>query len=172
MTLYDSIEIHGQAVWGIFAFAIVTVAMLVLITAPYGRHVRTGWGPEISSRLGWILMESPAVVLFFSIYMGGDHRAELVPMILLSMWMLHYVHRTFIFPFRLRIGGKTMPVLIAAIAIGFNSLNAYVNARWISHFGGVWDRVVDRSEVPRRGIGVHARLDHQHSRRHGAHQPA
>lgn len=133
--MYDSPELHQTAVWGIFAFAVITVVMLVLVTAPYGRHVRAGWGPQIPSRLGWILMESPAVVLFFSIYMSGEHRASLVPMVLLSMWMLHYVHRTFVFPFRMRISGKSIPVLIAGIAIVFNSLNAYVNSRWISHFG-------------------------------------
>ena len=116
--------------------AALTFIALIFITAPYGRHHKPGrWGPVIPARLGWILMESPAVVVFAAIFAMGDHSAGLAPLVLLCMWQWHYIHRTFIFPFRMRSEGKTMPVLVAALAVCFNVLNAYVNARWISHFG-------------------------------------
>lgn len=121
-----------------FVLAAVTLAVLSFIAAPYGRH-REGsalpQGPLIPSRLGWILMESPAVLVYIVIFAQGEHRADLVPLLLLGMWQLHYVHRTFIFPFRLRASGKKMPLYVALLAVGFNLLNAYVNARWISHLG-------------------------------------
>ncbi|MCB9598350.1 MAG: DUF1295 domain-containing protein [Sandaracinaceae bacterium] len=115
--------------------AIPTLAALLWISAPYGRHARGGWGPTIPARVGWILMELPASALFAVIFFLGDHSQQLVPLVLLGAWQVHYVHRTFIFPFRLREGGKRMPLSIPGIAIVFNSLNAYVNARWISHVG-------------------------------------
>ena len=35
----------------------------------------------------------------------------------------------------MRTAGKYMPVLVVFLAIAFNSLNAYLNARWISELG-------------------------------------
>jgi steroid 5-alpha-reductase/3-oxo-5-alpha-steroid 4-dehydrogenase 1 len=128
-------ELYDWALVSMFVFAIITALALIFVTAPYGRHTRRGWGPEIPSRLGWIVMESPSALLFAWIFFQGDHRAQTVPLILLAVWQFHYLHRTFVFPFRMRIKGKRMPVLIAAMAIVFNVLNSYVNARWISHFG-------------------------------------
>ena len=51
------------------------------------------------------------------------------------MWQWHYVHRAYIYPFRMKIKGKTMPVVIVLLALIFNVPNAYINARWIGGFG-------------------------------------
>lgn len=127
-------DLHRALVYGVLGAAVVTAAALMLITAPYGRHGRPGWGPALPARLGWILMESPAVVLFAAVFAHGAHRAEAAPLVLLALWQVHYVQRTVIYPLRMR-GGRPMPVLIVALALGFNSVNAYVNARWISELG-------------------------------------
>src|SRR5688572_16412004 len=102
-------------------------------TAPYGRHDRAGWGPTVPSRVGWIVMEHPAVLLFIAVFALGRHRAEVVPLFFLALWQIHYVHRTFVFPFRMRSTGKRMPLVLALTGALFNAANAYVNARWISH---------------------------------------
>jgi hypothetical protein len=47
-----------------FALAATTVIALFFVTAPYGRHTRKGWGPTIGERLGWIVMEAPAPLVF------------------------------------------------------------------------------------------------------------
>ena len=40
-------------------------ATLWFVVAPYGRHARRqGWGPTIDHRLGWLLMEVPAPLVF------------------------------------------------------------------------------------------------------------
>lgn len=119
----------------VFAFGVLTWSLLVFVTAPYGRHVRSGWGPKIPSRLGWIVMESPAVLYFGWVYAEGDQRAELVPLVLLGVWQFHYIHRTFVCPWRMRIRGKRMALAIPLLALGFNFINAWINARWISHLG-------------------------------------
>ena len=129
----SEVDLHHSLVIGTLIAAAVTFVSLVLISAPYGRHARDGWGPTIPSRLGWVVMESPAVVLFCAVYFSGDHRFELVPLVLLAIWQLHYVNRTFVFPFRIRATGKRIPVLMPLLALVFNSVNAYINARWISH---------------------------------------
>ncbi|MCB9729399.1 MAG: DUF1295 domain-containing protein [Deltaproteobacteria bacterium] len=87
------------------------------------------------ARLGWIVMESPAVLLFLWIYVQGSRALELVPLSLCVLWQVHYVHRTFIFPFRLRAAGRTMPVVVALMAFSFQLVNAWTNARWLSELG-------------------------------------
>ncbi len=119
--------------------AVPTVVALLWISAPYGRHARDGWGPTIPNRAGWILMELPACVLFGIIFFFGTQALSLTPLVLLAFWQVHYFHRTFIFPFRLRGEGKRMPLSIPLMAIAFNSLNAYINARWISDLGAYPD---------------------------------
>jgi hypothetical protein len=144
-------ELYEWALVAMFVFAIVTALALVFVTAPYGRHTRRGWGPQLPSRVGWVVMESPSALLFLWIFFQGEHRAELVPLVLLGVWQFHYLHRTFVFPFRARLRGKQMPVLIVLLAIVFNLLNSYVNARWISHFGAY---ASDWLTDPRFLIGV------------------
>jgi 3-oxo-5-alpha-steroid 4-dehydrogenase 1 len=122
-------------VYAMFGLAAVTLAALSFVTAPYGRYTRRGWGPTIPSRTGWMVMESPAVIAFAAFYLLGKHRADSAPLALLALWEVHYVHRAFFFPRAMRADGKRMPIVIAAMAIAFNFLNAWINARWISELG-------------------------------------
>ena len=128
--------VHGALVWAVFAVAVLTFVSLLRLTAPYGRHYSgRGWGPEMSNRAGWIVMELPATALFAFIYFMGDAASEPVPLILLGIWQCHYLNRTFVYPFRTRTAGKKMPIVVAGSGFAFNAVNAYVNARVISQFG-------------------------------------
>ena len=129
------LELHSWGVWTEIALGVATVLALVFVSAPYGRHTRAGWGPTLPVRWGWVLMELPCVVVFAAFFFTGEHSASLVPLVLLGFWQLHYLNRTFIFPFRLRAGDRRMPLLIPVLAIVFNVLNAWINARWIGHLG-------------------------------------
>ncbi|MCB1037371.1 MAG: hypothetical protein KDD47_26305 [Acidobacteria bacterium] len=131
----SELELYRWGVGLMLAAAAGTAVATGLVTAPYGRHQRGGWGPTLPARLGWVLMEAPSCLFFLALFFAGDHALEAVPLVLLGFWQLHYVHRTFVYPFRLRGRGKRMPVLIAAMGALFNVFNAYLNARWISHFG-------------------------------------
>ena len=152
--------LHSALTWLQIALAVITVVAVLFIRAPYGRHLRAGWGPQIPARLGWIVMESPAVVFFLLLYAQGAHRAEVVPLVFLVLWQVHYVHRSFVFPFRMRITGKRMPVLVALLAIAFNLLNATINATWIAELGAypvswLWDpRFVIGTVVFCAGFGI------------------
>ena len=135
------LQIHGSLVLATFAMAAVTFALLFRVTAPYGRHLRPGWGPTIPARAGWVVMESPSVLIFAAVYWAGEQSMATTPLVLFALWQFHYINRTFIFPFRLRASTKRMPLSIVTMAIAFNCLNSYINARWISHFGnypGAW----------------------------------
>jgi steroid 5-alpha-reductase/3-oxo-5-alpha-steroid 4-dehydrogenase 1 len=131
----DNPSFHHAATLFQLGLGVVTWLALLFVVAPYGRHGREGWGPTLPARRAWMLMESPAIWAFLAIYLAGSQRFQLVPLLFLVLWQLHYVHRSLIFPFRIRASARPMPLLVVMLAVFFNLLNAYVNARWISEFG-------------------------------------
>ena len=154
-----------MAAYAMLGLAALTLAGLSFVTAPYGRYARSGWGPTIPTRVGWVVMESPAVIAFIAFYLLGRHRADPAPIALLALWQTHYVYRAFFFPFAMRVDGKRMPVAIAALAVAFNLLNAWVNARWISELGdypAAWlvdPRFAGGVAIFFVGLGVNVRAD-------------
>jgi hypothetical protein len=118
------------SVWA--GVALITFFVLRIVKAPYGRHAKKGWGPEISNKLGWILMEAPSFLIILYFFLSFDHSAY--ASMLLILWLLHYANRTFVFPLRLRTSGKKMPVVIVLSAILFNLVNAWLNGFYLSVF--------------------------------------
>ncbi|CAL1378875.1 unnamed protein product [Linum trigynum] len=113
-----------------------TYISLQFLSAPYGKHSRPGWGPTIPPALAWFLMESPSVWLPISIFPSGRHAADRKALILMCPFVVHYFHRTCIYPLRLYLhgGGAGFPVSMAAAAFCFNLLNGYLQGRWVSHY--------------------------------------
>ena len=158
------LQLHSYLVLTIFVAAGLTFVALFFITAPYGRYLRSGWGPTVPARVGWIVMESPTVLLFVYVYSLGAHALQAAPLALLGLWQFHYVYRTFIYPFRIRSTAHRMPVSIVGMAITFNCINAYINARWISHIGDYSDAWLSSTAFALgTGIFVLGWLINQHS---------
>ena len=105
---------------------------LLKITAPYGRHFVSGWGPGLSNRLAWMLMELPAVLVIAGLVLSQP--ATRTPQVLLplALWEFHYLYRTLVFPVLMRPSHRTFPVVLVLFAIGFNCLNGYNNAEALS----------------------------------------
>ncbi len=136
-------DVHRVAVAAMFVLAVLTFVALGFVTAPYGRHARAGWGPSMTSRLGWVMMESPSVFVFAGIFFLGPRRADLVSLVLLSLWQFHYVQRALVYPFTLPRDARPMPIFIVASGFVFNVLNSVVNAGWIGtlcHYPPDWLR--------------------------------
>jgi len=130
---------YRAALVGMFVCAAVTAVALARITAPYGRHLRRGFGAAMPSTAGWVVMEAVAALGMPAMLLLGDRIADPVSIAFLAMWELHYLHRAFVFPFRRRGGAKPMPISVGAIAIVFNAWNAYLNGRWLFALGPVRD---------------------------------
>jgi len=129
-------QFHNILVWAMYLTAVVSFASLLVLAAPYGRYYSgRGWGPHISNRASWVLMEFPSAVLFLFVFLSGSAAFQTVPLVLLGIWQCHYLNRTFVYPLRIRSAGKKMPLLVMACGFVYNSINAYVNARFISEFG-------------------------------------
>ncbi len=118
----------------VFSFAFLVIISLFWITAPYGRHVRKGWGLAISARLGWLIMEFPAFFVIILLFILGDRKTNPVAIVFLILWTVHYTHRTFIYPFLMKGGKKKFPLLLVSFAITFNVINGYLNGRYLFHF--------------------------------------
>ena len=120
------------ALLAIFAAAPVVFILLYFFTAPYGRHVRAGWGPSFASRIGWLVMESPAVFVIPIVVFSSGAPVSTLVLFFLCLWELHYVYRTFVFPFTLRENGRGMPVVLAGLAFAFNLLNGAANGGYLA----------------------------------------
>ena len=81
------------------------------------------------------MMELPAPVVFLLVHREGQSAGQLVPLLFLVMWQSHYLHRTFLYPLRVRGRRTRIPVLVVGSGFFFNTINAYINARFISEFG-------------------------------------
>ena len=91
-------ELRDLLWWGWLGLSLTVFVVLQFISAPYGRLRRPGWGPTIPTRLAWQLMELPAVCTILVIWARADFPTAIGGLVLLGMWQLHYLHRTFIYP--------------------------------------------------------------------------
>ncbi|KAK9290576.1 hypothetical protein L1049_008747 [Liquidambar formosana] len=144
-----------------------TFISLRYLQAPYGKHHRPGWGPTIPPSLAWFLMESPTVWLTLLLFPFGQHRSHPKALTLISPFLFHYIHRTFIYPLRLTRRKTTtgFPVGVALLAFAFNLLNSYLQARWVSHYADYdgdrwfWWRFAGGLAVFVSGMAVNVRSD-------------
>lgn len=120
------------------ALAAATFIALFFVTAPYGRHGRRGWGPGISHRIGWIVMEAPAALVFLLCFIVGNK--TVTSWVFLLLWEAHYVHRSFIYPTTLRGPERRMPLVIVGSAFFFNAVNGYLNGRYLFTLSGGYPR--------------------------------
>lgn len=116
----------------IFISAPIVFTLLFFYTAPYGRHFREGWGPSVTARIGWIVMEAPALLVIGIIVVANGSRVSPVSFLLLGLWEIHYLYRTCLFPFLMRGSSKRFPIAIIGFAFIFNSLNGYANGIFLS----------------------------------------
>ncbi len=130
LTIFNSLLVS----WFVLA-AVVLVAMFFMV-APYGRHVRKGWGYTIGNKLGWVLMEAPAPVAFAVCFWLGGNGLTTVTIAFLCLWEAHYLHRAFIYPLGLRGSARRMPLAVMSFGFLFNIMNGYLNGRYIFTFSG------------------------------------
>ena len=78
-------------VYSWIAVALVIFPLVLWVVAPYGRHTSTHWGPLINNKLGWILMELPALFFFAYFFLYGSNHHTFIPWIFFSLWLIHYI---------------------------------------------------------------------------------
>ncbi len=119
-------------VWFWTAAALIIFLVLLFVTAPFGRHSKRTWGITIPDRLGWMIMEIPAPVIFILLVVTGDAPKSVTVWIVTGLYLLHYFNRALVYPLRIRTRGKVMPLAVAIMAVFFN----FVNAGFLGYYTG------------------------------------
>lgn len=114
--------------------AVMIFFLLLFITAPYGRHTKTSWGPLIDNKVGWIIMEAVALFVVFYFVFTGTNKQSLSNIIMISLFAVHYLNRSLIFPFRLKTKGKKMPVVIMLMGVTFNIVSGFTIGYYFGNF--------------------------------------
>jgi len=116
----------------IFSFALIVFILLFYIPAPYGKFMRRGWGPSVKSKWAWMIMEMPSPALMIILFITSG-KINTATSLFLLLWLLHYLHRTFIYPFTQSGRDKPYPMLLVAMAFVFNCMNGFVNGYGVFH---------------------------------------
>ena len=112
------------------AVAVVVFVSLYFVNAGYGKFYNAKWGFSLDNHLGWFLMEVPVFLVMLLLWALSDRKGDLVRLVFLLLFELHYFHRSFIFPRQLR-GHSRMPLSIILMGALFNTLNALMQGGWI-----------------------------------------
>jgi 3-oxo-5-alpha-steroid 4-dehydrogenase 1 len=102
--------------------------------APYGRYSSDKWGPMISNKLAWLLMEATVLVTFLIWIPLRTFQWRSPAGVMIFLFLLHYVHRSFVYPFMIRTKGKKMPVVIMLSGMLFNTVNGSLLGIWFAAF--------------------------------------
>lgn len=122
-----------MALTGLFVFI-----ALYFIDAGYGKFRTNKWGYSINNKLGWFLMEFPALLPALAFLLGIGPCAHKEPISALQMFFiglygLHYTYRSFIFPWLLK-GKSKMPLAIILMGAIFNLINSTLIGAFIVWF--------------------------------------
>jgi 3-oxo-5-alpha-steroid 4-dehydrogenase 1 len=77
-------------------------------------------------------MESAAPLAFFVCFLIRTNAVTATTLVFLALWLSHYLHRAFIYPFSLR--HREIPLIIVGFGFLFNVVNGYLNGRYIFTF--------------------------------------
>ena len=126
-------ELFDQVVLSWIALAVIVFIINIKIIAPYGRHASRSWGYLVNSKLAWVVMESPVLILVLYFVITNFDHANAVVWMLVFLFTAHYFHRTFIFPFRIKGSVKKMPIGVVLLAVVFNLFNGYFIGYYLGH---------------------------------------
>ena len=119
-------SLYNFSVLLIFCLAGFVFLILFFIPAPYGKFLRKGWGPSVRSKWAWLIMESPSPLLMVFFFLWAPQKG-LLQLIFICLWLVHYIHRTFIYPFMQSGSNKSYPILLVGMAFIFNCFNGFIN---------------------------------------------
>jgi 3-oxo-5-alpha-steroid 4-dehydrogenase 1 len=134
---------HWMAL-GMLAASAVTFALLVCCKkrAAYGRYAAAeqpsktrcpslSYGPPVNGRVAWVLQECPCLLVCAALLLLYTRPQLAMPnLVLLACFELHYVHRTLVFPLRIR-GGKPTPLGIMLMAMAFCAYNGFMQTSFL-----------------------------------------
>ncbi|MBQ5655114.1 MAG: DUF1295 domain-containing protein [Bacteroidaceae bacterium] len=115
------ISTYHHVLWAMAFMGLFVFVTLYFVDAGYGKFRSNKWGYSINNKLGWVLMECPALIPIAYTIVALTPSA--LAILFMSLYALHYVYRSFIFPALLK-GNSKMPLAITAMGATFNFTNS------------------------------------------------
>jgi 3-oxo-5-alpha-steroid 4-dehydrogenase 1 len=106
----------AMAVMGLFVFV-----ALYFVDAGYGKFRSKKWGLSINNKIGWLLMECPALIPI--VYVLLTMKPSNLALLFMGLYAMHYIYRSFVFPTLLK-GKSKMPFAIIDMGALFNFVNS------------------------------------------------
>ena len=106
-----------------------------LVDVTYGKLDEDSRAIRINPRLGWLLMESPALLCF--LWFVYDDNMSTAAIVVSLMWVIHYTHRSLIYPLQLNVSRKRPGLkLLSVVGLGglFCGVNGYLNGLGIREY--------------------------------------
>jgi len=157
----DFLNVNLQA--SLFIFSLITFFILFFIPAYYGRYSNRKRFMMFSDQFAWIFQESPCV--YISLYYLFDfirapdftlNAFNAFRIFLILLFIGHYVHRSLIYPFKLRMdkAQQKFPIEISMLAFTFCVVNSILQNRSILYFSdyeeksdGLFTRFLSRNFI-------------------------
>lgn len=139
MTWYTGDKLYDTLLLLSFVFAGLILLSSFFGTAQYGgRFGKSSKGFKLGSKVGWIVMELPGLLVFPIIFFMGKNALQPVPLFFLGIWMIHYTNRALITPLLMRVQpGSRSSFDVSVVVLGWVTLtlHGYFNAAYISELG-------------------------------------
>lgn len=105
---------------------------------------------SIDKKLGWIIMEIPILIVVLYFFIQGGNPIN-VSVVMIAVFVMHYFNRAIIFPQRIKVTGKTMPVVSMLSSMIFYIINGYLIGHY---FGALKSYPIEWLYDPRFIIGL------------------
>jgi hypothetical protein len=128
LTLDRDLYYYILSVWGALAL-IAGLAIYFLGVLPISNRTETPWWNRlglIDKRLAWVLMETPVLATVLYCYFAAARQSVNYSVVMVGVFVLHYAHRALIYPWRIKVQGKKMPVGSMLAAMLFYVVNGYL----------------------------------------------
>jgi 3-oxo-5-alpha-steroid 4-dehydrogenase 1 len=132
-------DIFFDLVYGWILVAVAVFILLFFFKAPYGRYSVRSWGAMMNNKIGWIVMELPALGVFTFFVLFGGVSLSIPVWIFFGFWLIHYVNRSIIYPLRTKTFNKQIPLAVVFMAVFFNTMNGFTNGWYFSHIQPDYD---------------------------------
>ena len=136
--LYERAPIYTSILFFWILLGIIILPILLKTKPPaYGRH-NSNTRIAISNKIGWILMELPTITLMPLFFLLGTNKLDIVIILFLGLYLIHYINRTLIFPFRIKTNKKKIPLQIVVLAFIFNLFNTFLIGYYFGNISPIY----------------------------------
>ena len=111
---------------------------------------------SIDKKTGWVLMEIPVLLVVGYFFLQNQTGLDVsflmsVSGIMVAFFVVHYINRAVIYPQRIKVAGKTMPIYTMLTSMVFYIVNGYLIGHY---FGQLREYPIEWLYDPRFLIGV------------------